>query len=218
MDYLILIVSGVIIGLIVAAPIGPCNLICIRRTLHYGPVNGFVSGMGAALGDGTFAIITAFGLTAIAQIIEGYSTILQVVGGSLLIVFGINTYLSDPIAQHVDEKKRVREGEAASLLRAIASTFALTITNPATLFGFAALFAGLSGLSADQPSYLNAAFVVIGVISGSALWWFALTTVVGFLHAKIDSRAVKLINHASGIAITLFGFAVIGHLLFQRFA
>ncbi|HEX3808692.1 MAG TPA: LysE family transporter [Rhizomicrobium sp.] len=217
MDYLFLILSGVVIGLIVAAPIGPCNLICIRRTLHYGPVNGFVSGMGAAIGDGLFAIITAFGLTAIAQIIEGYSLILQIVGGSLLIVFGINTYLSDPIARHVDDGKPVREGEAASLVRAIATTFALTMTNPATMFGFAALFAGLSGLSADHPSFVNAAFVVIGVVGGSALWWFTLTTVVGLLHAKIDSKAVKLINHASGILIAIFGFIVLGHLLYLQF-
>jgi threonine/homoserine/homoserine lactone efflux protein len=218
MEYLVLIFSGVVIGLIVAAPIGPVNLICIRRTLHYGPINGFFSGLGSAIGDGTFAIITAFGLTFVAQIIEGYSTILQIVGGSLLMVFGVNTYLSDPIAKHVDEQKGVREGEAASLIRAIASTFALTITNPATLFGFAALFAGLSGLSADKPSFLNAAFVVIGVVAGSTLWWFTLTTIVGLLHARIDSKIMKLINHASGIAISLFGVAVIGHLLFERFA
>jgi len=40
---LVLISSGIIIGLVVAAPIGPVNLICIRRTLVYGTVNGFFS-------------------------------------------------------------------------------------------------------------------------------------------------------------------------------
>ena len=64
MNYFILIFSGIIIGLIVAAPIGPVNLICIRRTFAYGPVNGFLSGLGAALGDGVFAVITGFGFTA----------------------------------------------------------------------------------------------------------------------------------------------------------
>jgi len=36
-------------GLIAAVPIGPVNLICIRRSFAFGPVNGFVSGLGAAL-------------------------------------------------------------------------------------------------------------------------------------------------------------------------
>jgi len=48
MNFVIYIVSGVIMGLIAAVPIGPVNLICIRRTFAFGPLNGFMSGLGAA--------------------------------------------------------------------------------------------------------------------------------------------------------------------------
>src|ERR1041385_8608899 len=96
MDYLVIIVSGVVIGLILAAPIGPVNLICIRRTLAFGPVNGFVSGLGAALGDGCFAAVTAFGLTAVAQFIAGFYLVLQIAGGALLLFFGWKTYMTEP--------------------------------------------------------------------------------------------------------------------------
>ena len=77
MHYLLLIVSGVVMGLIAAVPIGPVNIICIRRTFAFGPLNGFVSGLGAALGDGIFAAITGLGLTWIAMLIEGYATIMS---------------------------------------------------------------------------------------------------------------------------------------------
>ena len=73
MHYLLLVISGIIMGLIAAVPIGPVNLICIRRSFAFGPVNGFVSGLGAALGDGVFAAITGLGLTWVAQLIEGYA-------------------------------------------------------------------------------------------------------------------------------------------------
>ena len=73
MTILYLILSGVVMGLVAAVPIGPVNLICIRRSFAFGPVNGFVSGLGAALGDGVFAAIMGFGLTWIAQMIEGYA-------------------------------------------------------------------------------------------------------------------------------------------------
>src|SRR5947207_13082839 len=96
MDLILTILSGVVIGLIVAAPIGPMNLICIRRTLAFGPVNGFVSGLGAALGDGAFAIVTAFRLTAVAQFFEGFALILQILGGALLLFFGWKTHITDP--------------------------------------------------------------------------------------------------------------------------
>jgi threonine/homoserine/homoserine lactone efflux protein len=211
MDYIYLILSGIIIGLVVAVPIGPVNLICIRRTLAYGPANGFMSGLGAAVGDTVFAIVTGFGLTVIAQLIEGYSSYLELVGGGMLIYFGIHTFMAK-VEARLDDKLASKEKGASTLFRAMASTFALTITNPATLLGFAALFAGLGGLAGGHPNLLSAAFVVIGVAVGSSLWWLALTTIVGLFHASINDHVMELINKGSGIAVVGFGIAVLIHL------
>jgi threonine/homoserine/homoserine lactone efflux protein len=216
MNTIVLIFSGMVIGVIVALPIGPVNLICIRRTLALGPMNGFVSGLGAAIGDGIFAIITAFGFTAVSQWINGFSPTLELTGGVLLIIFGVSTYFSDPLHGRGVEKVASRQVSAPSLVRAFASTFALTITNPATLFGFAALFAGLGGISQSSASFGDASFVVIGVVAGSTLWWFTLTTIVGYFHARIDASVMKIINHGSGVLVALCGLLVLGHLIFAR--
>ena len=98
MNYILLVVSGVVMGLVAAVPIGPVNLICIRRSFAFGPLNGFVSGLGAALGDGIFAAITGFGLTWIAQLIEGYATIIELLGGALLVWFGWRIFMAPPIS------------------------------------------------------------------------------------------------------------------------
>jgi threonine/homoserine/homoserine lactone efflux protein len=211
MDYIILIISGIVIGLIVAVPIGPVNLICIRRTLAFGPANGFMSGLGAAIGDTIFAIVTGFGLTAVAHMIKGYSHYLELVGGGMLIYFGIHTFLAK-IEARLDDKLAAREKGASTLFRAMASTLALTITNPATLLGFAALFAGFAGLAGGRPNFASAAFVVIGVAAGSTLWWLALTAVVGLFHASINDRVMAFINKGSGVAVAGFGLAVLIHL------
>lgn len=214
LSHILLIGPGIVIGLIAAAPIGPVNLICIRRTLQYGMLNGFMSGMGAALGDGLFAIITGFGLTAAARLIEGFSTALQMAGGTLLLCFGLYTYFSK-LPARLDPKAEAKEQGASTLARAMLSTFVLTMTNPATLLGFTAMFAGLGGLVGDDPSFFGAAFVVGGVILGSALWWLTLTTFVGRLHAKIDDRIMRIINHGSGLLVAVFGIAVLGHVAFK---
>jgi threonine/homoserine/homoserine lactone efflux protein len=215
MDTLKLIISGVIIGLIVAVPIGPVNLICIRRTLAFGPLNGFMSGLGASVGDTVFAIVTGFSLTVIAQLIRGYSSWIELAGGAMLVYFGLHTFFARVVARLED--KESKEQGASTLLSAMASTFALTITNPATLLGFAALFAGFGGLAGGHPNIMSAAFVVIGVAAGSTLWWLVLTTFVGLFHASISDRVMLIINRGSGFAIAGFGAAVLVHLAVKLF-
>jgi len=211
MNYFYLIGSGVVMGLVAAVPIGPVNLICIRRSFAFGPVNGFMSGLGAALGDGVFAAVTGFGLTWVAMLIEGYAPIIELIGGAMLVWFGWRTFTAPPMVRGVDEGDR----GGASLLRAMASTFALTVTNPATLLAFTAMFASLGGLAGGAGSYVDAGFVVAGVIGGSAGWWLALTTVIGLFHARIDEKVMKRINQGSGVLVAIFGLVVLVHLAFK---
>jgi threonine/homoserine/homoserine lactone efflux protein len=216
MNYIVLIVTGVLFGFFAALPIGPVNLICIRRTLQFGSFHGFVSGLGAALGDTLFASITGFGFTALVQLIVGYSNLLQLIGGLLLLFFGVRTFYTPPPPSFEERLAMAENGVSMNgnrpPSRGMASTFVLAITNPVTLFGFTALFATLGGFAAGNPSFFAAAFVVLGVFAGSTLWWLTLTTVVGLLHARISDRTVRVINEISGAVVALFGVVVLGHL------
>jgi len=221
MDYVILILTGLVIGFIVAAPIGPINLICIRRTLAFGSLNGLISGLGAAAADGIFAAIIGFGLTAIRHWFEGWSATLQIAGGVLLLGFGIRTYLADPLhgrdVNRMGERERERAPANRSLVRSFASTFAIAMSNPATLFAFAALFAGFGGIVASKhASWAEAGFVVAGVMVGSGLWWLTLTSIVGLLHARIDARVMRIITHVSGVVVSLFGLGMLLRVFWER--
>lgn len=214
MTILYLILSGVVMGLVAAVPIGPVNLICIRRSFAFGPLNGFVSGLGAALGDGIFAAIMGFGLTWIAQMIEGYATIIELIGGALMVWMGFRTFGSPPVPRGVDDRA---DSEGTNLFRAIMSTFALTVTNPVTLLSFGVMFAGLGGLAGGAGDYGDAGFVVAGVVGGSAGWWLALTTVIGLFHTRIDEKAMRLINRICGVLVMVCGLVVLVH-LFLKYA
>jgi threonine/homoserine/homoserine lactone efflux protein len=214
MNFILYITSGVIMGLIAAVPIGPVNLICIRRSFAFGPVNGFVSGLGAALGDGIFAVITFFGLTWIAQLIQNYDSIIEIVGGALLVWFGVHTVMS-PVAGKVEDSDKSDTG--STLARAMASTFVLTVTNPATLIAFASMFASFHALVGGANSYGDASLVVAGVVGGSAGWWLCLTTVIGIFHTRITDGTVRTINRGSGMLVAVFGLAVLIHVVMKVF-
>jgi threonine/homoserine/homoserine lactone efflux protein len=201
-------------GLIAAVPIGPVNLICIRRSFAFGPLNGFMSGLGAALGDGVFAAITGFGLTWIARLIEGYAPIIELIGGAMLVWFGWRTFLAPPVVRCLEDGA---DKSGTNLLRAMVSTFALTVTNPATLLAFTAMFASLGGLAGGAGSFGDAGFVVAGVVGGSAGWWLALTTVIGLFHTRIDERTMRLINRGSGVLVGIFGLVVLIHLVIKYY-
>lgn len=214
MAYVVTILLGFFIGLIAAIPIGPVNLLVVRRSLAYDPLHGFMSGLGAVLADAIYASITAFGFTAISQMIQGHSTTLQIVGGLMLFYFGARMYIAPPELR-IEDGERQRESSALPLLRAMFSTFLLAVTNPATLLAFTAMFAGVAGMVGQEASFYGAAFLVLGVLAGSTTWWFTLTTITGLFHASIDERVMTIINKASGVIITAFGVAVFVHLLWR---
>lgn len=212
-EHFLLMAAGLMIGVVVAAPVGPVNLICIRRTLAFGRLNGFLSGTGAALGDGVFALVVAFGLTAVSGFLRGWEAWILSLGGVLLIGMGVHTYFANPrpYAEAANTRPPVKE-RAGGLFSAFASTFLLTVTNPATMAGFVALFSGL-GLGGETMTYGRAALLVGAVIAGSALWWLAITALTGRFKGRLSLSTLQLINRVSGVAIGSFGIFVLGRML-----
>lgn len=190
--------KGLILGLSIAAPVGPIGVLCIRRTLARGRVYGFVSGMGAATADGIYGAIAGFGLTAVSNLLVGQRVWFGLVGGVFLCYLGLRTFLVRPDAQAPEL------GAEGNLLSAYASTFVLTLTNPMTILSFAAIFAGL-GVGNEGESLLAAGVLVLGVFSGSALWWLALSGGVSLFRGRVGPQGLRWVNRISGAIITGFG-------------
>lgn len=208
---------GIIIGIAVAAPIGPVNLICIHRTISRGRLNALMAGQGAAIGDSVFAIIAAFGLTAVSSFVTDWEMQIQLVGGVILLGMGIKTLISDPV-QAVSKDNAKYDNGALDLAKVVAATFSLTITNPATLFGFAAIFAGVGGIvGADtgekSADYGYAATLVAGVWAGSTLWWLFITNLAALLRDRAEHGWLMVVQRVSGVIIVGFGLAVFARLL-----
>src|SRR5947209_4468256 len=90
--------KGLILGVSVAAPVGPIGILCIRKTLQYGRLSGFFSGLGAAVADTIYGVIAAFGLTLLSNFLLGAQFWLKLIGGAFLVFLGIKTFLTKPVS------------------------------------------------------------------------------------------------------------------------
>ena len=199
-----LVASGIAIGLAVAAPIGPVNLVVIKRTLRFGKWNGLIAGTGAAIGDGLFAAMAAFSMTAAIDFFLKYELWLQGVGGVFLLFLGYRTLIAHP---HLDAVEG--ENVSGAVARVFLSTFALTITNPATMLGFIAIFGGVASISATGQGPGHALTLTGAVIAGSMLWWIGLSQFVNLFRARMSDHLLEIINRISGGLIIAFGAAVL---------
>jgi threonine/homoserine/homoserine lactone efflux protein len=195
------VLKGFLIGLAIAAPVGPIGVLCIRRTLADGRLAGLFSGLGAATADAMYGCVAGFGLTFISSFLVSQQTWLRLLGGGFLCYLGIKTFLAKPAEKPVETKN-------TGLLGAYVSTFFLTLTNPMTILSFAAIFAGL-GLGNIQGDYLTAAGLVLGVFAGSSAWWLILSGAVGLFQAKFTPQALRWVNRASGMIILGFGYVTL---------
>ena len=196
--------QAVVLGFTIAAAVGPISLLTIRRTIAHGRLYGLVSGIGVALADASYAAIAAFGLTAVTTVLVGARVVLGVAGGTLVAWLGWRTLRTRPTRPA--EAGETRPG----LLGALASIYALTMTNPTTILSFAGLFAALGLVGAGGAA---AATVTLGVLAGSGLWWVVLTTVVGAVRTRVTLGALTWVNRLSGLALIAFGLAAVGGVL-----
>lgn len=197
---LLLFGKGILLGLAIAAPLGPIGALCISRTLERGFWAGVAGGLGTALADGAYALMAAAGFAAFAMLLDTISVPLQIFGGLFLLWLGWKSFQPKPPAT------AARVG-ARDLLGTTGATFLLTITNPATILSFAAIFAGL-GL-ASQGGGWSAGSLVAGVFAGSMLWWIFLSGTVALLHHRLPESFSLWVSRISGVVLIGFGLVAI---------
>ncbi len=194
-------IKGIAIGFSLAIPVGPIGLLLIRRTLTRGRIAGLVSGLGAATADAIYGCVAGFGVTLLSNFLLENSYVLRVVGGAFLCYLGTKIFLSKP-----SEKSPPAEG--STLVSYYFSTLVLTLTNPATIIAFAAVFAA-SGVAHTHGHYWFTVFLVIGVFCGSALWWLILSSIVSIFHGRFQSTGLTIINKVSGLLIAILGLTIL---------
>lgn len=193
---------GIAIGVLISAPMGPVGILCIQRTLDKGKKAGFYTGIGAAISDIFYCLLTGFGLSFIEDFINDNQNVIQLVGSIVLIAFSIYLFRKNPssgmrrpLPQNVSAKKNILGG------------FLFTFSNPLIIFLIIGLFARFNFLIPEIKGYYYAIGYVF-IAAGALLWWYGITYVINKVRKKFNLKAMKIMNISIGIVI--LGFAFVG--------
>lgn len=219
-DLLGIVGRGLVIGFVLAAPVGPIGMLCIVRTLRFGRIAGLATGLGAATADATYAALVAFGLATLTATLVSVQTPLAIGGGIVLAAIGIRTIRAPVVPAPANDRAGTaahQEPEAPSSRSLYLGTVALTLANPATILTFVGILAGITSGMTRSP--FATALLVMAVFCGSALWWLVLTGAMGLVRRRwlagdatgIDGRRMRLLNAISGVVLIAFGVLALVH-------
>lgn len=198
---------GAVIGVLTSAPVGPVNIMTIRHAVQGGWRDGVLVGLGAACADTIFAAIAVFGISAVTRFIEGQVDIIKLVGGLLLIAFGIRIARARP---HFEAG-----GTLESLVTDVTAAFFLTLTNPGAVLGFVAIIGGLGSWRPVHGDYPGAVALVCGVAAGALAWWMFLSLLVSRFSTAINDQWLGRANRIAGTLLVAFGLAIFADLAWR---
>ena len=206
-----IIISGLLIGILVSAPMGPIGVLCIQRTLNKGRMSGLATGLGASLSDLFYALLTGFGISIVIDFIESNQAPLQIAGSFVLCCFGIYLYRQNP-ARNI----RKRLNQKSSFTQDFASAFLLTLSNPLILFLLIGLFARLNFF---VPGMRIGHYILgyVSIILGAFIWWFTITFVIDKVRTRFNLRSLWLINRSIGIIIIVMSLVGVGTGFYEYF-
>ncbi len=205
LQILFFLLKGLACGFAIAAPVGPVGVICVRRTLVHGRRAGLIAGLGAAVADMLYGAIAAFSLTLVSDWLIEHETPIRLVGGGLLVFFGIRILrrVASPGAAAAAAEVPV-SGETFRVGQAFGSTFVLTATNPITIVAFLGIFAAV-GIGNIGDSVWYRVSLVSGVFIGSCLWWLAIAIGAGHVRRFLTHGGMVWVNRVSGALMVTFG-------------
>ena len=194
---LALAAKGLLIGILVSAPMGPVGMLCIQRTLSKGRWHGFVTGLGAMVSDIIYAMLTSLGMGVVVNFVEANQAPLQLTGSLVLSVFGYYIYQSNPVKNLRKQKER-----KLSFTQDFITAFLLTFSNVLIVLLYIGLCARFGFILPDHSlGMIIGGIICIGI--GAISWWLFITYIVSKLRKWFNVRGIWLMNRIVGSTIII---------------
>jgi threonine/homoserine/homoserine lactone efflux protein len=208
----LIIPVGVFIGVLIALPIGPVNLLALQKAAERGYFGGLAAGIGVTMGDGLIATVAAFGVNALSGTVAHYRWAIQIIGGLALAASGAKLFLS---RNTVRSHSETADATLADYAWDIPKMMLLTITNPGAVLSLVAIFGGASSF-VEVASHADAMAMVLAIMGGSFSYWLVVSHLINGMRHHLTQGVMTRINHVSGVVLIAFGCLLIFEMIWKR--
>lgn len=208
----LIIPVGIVIGVLITAPLGPINVLSLQRAVERGFWGGVAAGLGVALGDGLIALLAALGVNAVSGAVRHHRFAIQSIGGVVLLLFATRLFFTEP---RIDPEKGSDENASlGDFAWDIPQMFFLTITNPGAVLGLFAVFSGV-GTFVELETHVDVVTMVAAIMGGSLVSWITLSKLISGIRHRLDLNNLRLINRAAGVLMFGFGLMLLGEVVLK---
>lgn len=192
-----LLLQGVILGISVAAPIGPVNVAMIQRGLRQGFAGAFLLGLGSTVADLLYILLAYAGADPLSHL--AWARILLFAAGAVVMGWLGWGALKAAFAAPASGEPGTPERRSAFV-----SGFLITIVNPMTIAFWLGILS--ASLAARERGTWGAELLYIAALAlGCVLWCFALSLALHFGRRVARGTGLRVVSFAAGLMLLWFG-------------
>ena len=219
-SYIHVLSAAFLIGLAAAAPMGPVNMLAIRRGVIGGWRHTLACGIGSVTGDLIlFSMVLVGGHYLFSDLSNPtLQTVLAAVGTIVLLPLGIYFLVravKDPMRAYASARQHWDEGTVpAHLVAEVTECVALTIFNPLTIVYWVAVTSNWLPFAHSVLGYSAPGWGILMAAAGLMTWFTALIVAVRFIPHRIGPMFFRLVNAI--LSLILLGLATFCGIVLSR--
>ncbi|MFD2613154.1 LysE family transporter [Paenibacillus gansuensis] len=190
--------SYMLLGLSLAAPIGPINAAQMDKGIKYGFWNALMLGYGALSADVVYMLLVYFGLVHFVNT-PFVQTFLWLFGCFVLIYTGIESL------QGAEKPAETRSQPDEPLQKSFLSGFFMSLSNPLTILFWLGIYGSVLAKTAQTYGTKDLIIYSLAILAGIAIWDISMATVASSFRRFLAARTLYFISFISGISLIGFG-------------
>lgn len=194
-----LLISYIVLGLTLAAPIGPVNSARLDKGIKNGFWHAWIVGGGSMLADATFMLLIYLGLVQFLNI-PIVQIFLWLFGGFVLIYSGIESV----VKVNKVELSSVRK-KKDSLLSCFLLGFFMSITSPLSILFWLGIYGSILAKTASAFGTSHLLLYSSMIFLGLTLWDLCVAGLTTGLRRFLNHKSLTAISVISGISLIGFG-------------